>query len=214
MKWEPPIAYTGAVTGSLLEAALYCDYRALLQAREQAEGRGSPGEARKLARRTLDVVSRRASRGYARPVIEAVVMGIPVVVSPDAVLYRDSRPVAVVRARKRRDPRPRPRDWAYLYLAGLALEESQGVGDLVLVLVTATNDVALHNALSRLRAMEEPRPLASGEWRITTRVYDREEALRVVARPLRLLAGLEDPRPPSPAKCKKCILRDSCPYRP
>jgi len=207
--WEPPIAYTGAATGSLVRAAFYCEVSLLYEARQQ--GPVKPGLARRLARTALGA-ARGARSGWARETIVGEALGVPVVVSPDAVLYESGEPRALLAARVRRGLRGYPGDWAPLALAALTLDNSLGGldGRLTLVLVLAEDHARLSEALSHVKA-SGPRPAKAPGWVASTRVYDRAWAERLLARPLAVIAGRARPRPPPPGRCSKCRWRGSCP---
>ncbi len=208
--WEPPIAYTGAVTGWLLEATMYCEYRSLLEAKRAGPVR--PGQARLLARRMLEAI-RGARDGWARLTVAGEALGVPVIVSPDAVLVEKGRPRVLLRARRRRTLRSYPGDWAPLMLAALALDEALGGldADLILALVLAVDNARLADALSAVKA-QGPRPARGDGWLVSTRVYDRGSAEAALREPISLIAGRRRPRPPPPGRCAKCPWRGECPW--
>jgi len=210
VEWEPPIAYTGAATGSLVRAAFYCEVSLLHEARRQ--GPVKPSLARRVARAALGA-ARGARSGWARETIAGEAMGVPVVVSPDAILYEDGEPRALLAARVRRGLRGYPGDWAPLALAALALDNALGGGldgRLTLVLVLAGDHASLSEALAHVKA-SGPKPAKGQGWHATTRVYDRSWAEHLLARPLAVIAGRAQPRPPPPGRCAKCRWRGSCP---
>jgi len=186
--WEPPLAYTTAASGYLVEQALYCEYRPLHIARSEKKPR--PGPARLLTGAILSATGR---TGWTRVVLRGEVLGVPVAVSPDAVLVGDDGVRAIVKSRIRRGLKLLEADWAQLYLAGL-LVEGQGGGEPLLVQAVAEDKARLHHTLTTLfRA--GPKPLMGEGWKVVTRVYDRERALQAVARPL-YRAG-SSPGPPA-----------------
>jgi len=203
--WEPPLAYTPAATGYLVEQALYCEYRPLHIARSQRKPR--PGPARRMTTTFLTAIG----AGWARILLQGEVLGVPVAVSPDAVLVEEGRITAIAKARIRRGLRLYPPDWAPLYLAGL-IAEQQGAQNPTLIQIVAEDKARLHHALTTLYRAG-PKPAMGEGWKITTRVYDPQTALETVARPLQVLAGHTTPRPPNPATCQKCPYSRDCPWR-
>lgn len=205
--WEPPIAYTGVVTGYLLQSALYCPYRALLEARRSK--RIPPGEARRLARRMLEELGR--GGGWRRLTIAGEALGVPVIVSPDWVYVEEGRPRILLRARIRSRLRTSIYDWAPLMLAALVLDEAGGHEPLLEVVVAADRG-ALRRGLEWAHA--NPGVPGRGEgYLASTRVYDRGEALRLLAPLVGVLAGERLPGPPpGPGRCARCPLRGECPY--
>ncbi len=212
---EPPIAYTGVVKGYMVESALYCEYKPYLDALR--EDRVSPGIARRIAKRALDLASNvtKVGSGYVRIIITGRLFNYPVIVSPDAIYFEHGRPRAILRARIRRSLRPHPGDWAILYLAGLLLRESfdqlKDV-DLLLVLILAVDERVLSKTLSRIKYMK-PRPFNGEGVKAITRIFDEDEALSLVSRPLKIITGEQHPRPPPPSKCMACAYRENCPFK-
>ncbi len=211
LAWEAPIAYTGVATGYLVQSALYCEYSVLHEAR--ASKRVSPSVARRLAREALQAI-RGARSGWATLTIAGEVLGVPVIVSPDALLVKDGRPVAVVRARVRRSLNHYPGDWAPLYLAAAALDglfEGKLDSSLTLALILAEDHARLAEALAKVRSLG-PKPSRGDGWTVVTRVYTFEDARRLLSRPLDIIVGRSRPRPPPPSRCAKCRWRESCPW--
>ena len=212
MAWEAPIAYTGAVTGYLLESSYYCEYKPLLDAKRTE--RIGPGRARELARKMLEALKRVPGKGrvFVKVTLVGDIDGVPAVVSPDAVYYEDGRPRAIVRARMRGRLRVYPGDWAPLILAAHILETTTNTGDITLAVAVGLDEPSLARALSNLK-MHGPKPAKGGKWMVTTRIYNPVADLHELRDKIALLTGGRPPRVGGGGRrCRYCPYNGECPW--
>ncbi|MCE4620239.1 MAG: hypothetical protein F7C33_04365 [Desulfurococcales archaeon] len=211
---DPPIAYTGAITGYLIQSALYCEYKPYIEAKKQT--RITPGLARRIVQRTLETIKQipRVGKAYVKLTLAGEIMGYPAITTPDAVYFENARPKAIIRGKIRPNLRDYPGDWAVLALASLLLGQITGrdPDTIVLALALARDEEALREAVWKIKN-EGPKPAKNPAYTIKTRILGEDEILRLLARPVRLLVGLVQPRPPAGNKCSACSLRTECPYR-
>lgn len=210
--WEPPIAYTGAITGYLVESALYCGYKALLDARKAR--RIGPGEARRLTRRMLRALDSAPNEGswFARTILVGELNGYPLIVSPDAIHFVNGRPHSVIKSRIRASLKHYESDWASLLLASFILAAMYYSDRIVMTLVLAVNRDRLVEALSFIKR-EGVKPARGDGWRVITRIYDGEENLEVLRGALEVIVGEASPSYPPASRCKPCHHRSYCPWR-
>ena len=211
---DPPIAYTGAITGYLIQSALYCEYKPYIEAKRQT--RITPGLARRIVQKTLETIRRIPAEGkaYVKLTLAGEIMGYPAVTTPDAVYFENGHPKAVIRGKIRPSLRDYPGDWAVLALASLLLSQITGrdPDTIMLTLALARNERALKEAVWKIKN-EGPKPAKSPAYTVKTRILGEDEILRLLARPVRVIVGLEPPRLPARNKCSSCSLRTECPNR-
>jgi hypothetical protein len=208
-----PLERVGTVTGSMVLDQLYCEFLLDTRLREGAYRRISPGEARRIARLMVEAVA--SSGGWRASRITAVgeAAGVYWAISPDAALVVDGRVRALLRARLRRALRVYDSDFALLQLAALILDKQGLLHDnATLAVAVAASPEGLARALREALQPPGPRPLARGEWRIVTRIYDRPEAERLAAALAGYWLGSRPPRPRPGARCAWCPLSGRCPY--
>jgi len=209
--WEPPIAFTGAITGYLVESALYCNYKSLLDARNT--GKITPGEARKLTRRMLKTLNnvKRTGDSFLKTVLVDELDGYPVIVSPDAIYFVDGIPRAVIRSKIRKTVRHYQNDWASLLLASHIITERYSIDTITMALVLGVDKTRLMQALSSIK-IEGVKPLLGNGWKVVTRIYSGIQELGELQRAINVIVGRENPQPPHPNKCQKCIYAKTCPW--
>jgi len=209
--WEPPIAYTGAITGYLVESALYCNYKPLLDARNSEKI--TPSEARKLTRKMLKTLNnvKKTGRSFVKAVLVGELEGYPVIVSPDAIYFVDGIPKAVIRSKIRKTQRYYRSDWASLILASHILSERYNIDTLTMALVLAVDKTRLMQALSSIKS-EGAKPSLGNGWKVVTRIYDGIQELGELKEAISVIVGRENPRPPHPNKCQKCVYNKTCPW--
>lgn len=209
--WEPPIAYTGAITGYLVEPALYCNYKSLLEARNS--GKITPGDARRLTRKMLRTLKnvKRTGGTFVKSILVGELDGYPVIVSPDTIYFVDGIPRAVIRSKIRKKLRHYLTDWASLLLASYILSERYNVETITMALVLGIDKTRLMIALSSITT-DGVKPSLGNGWRIVTRIYSGREELGELRKAIDVVVGRENPRPPHPTKCKKCNYAQSCPW--
>lgn len=209
--WEPPITYTGAITGYLVESALYCNYKPLLDARNS--GKITPGEARKLTRRMLKILNNVKKTGcnFVKSVLVGELEGYPVIVSPDAIYFVDGIPRAVIRSKIRKTQRHYRSDWASLLLASYILSERYNIDTITMALVVGVDKTRLMQALSSMKTGGAKPSLGNG-WKVVTRIYSGMQELGELKGAISVIVGRENPRPPRPNKCQKCVYAKTCPW--
>lgn len=211
MVWEPPIAYTGAITGYLVESALYCNYKSLLDARNSRKI--TPGEARKLTRWMLKTLNnvKKNGRSFVKSVLVGELEGYPVIVSPDAIYFVDGIPKAVIRSKIRKTQRHYRSDWASLMLASHILSERYNIDTLTMALVLAVDKTRLMQALSLIKSGGAKPSLGNG-WKVVTRIYSGIQELEELKGAINVIVGRETPRLPHSNKCQKCVYNKICPW--
>lgn len=210
--WEPPIAYTGAVTGYLVASALYCEYKPLHEARSSKKL--TPGEARRLTRKMLATLKNAPDKGrfFVRTTLIGEIEGYPLVVSPDAVYMENGVPRGVIKSRIRPSLRHYTSDWVSLVLSSYILAEAYGVDNIMMALVLGADKTALMQALQAVKR-DGPRPRMGENWRVVTRVYTGLEDLAPYRRAVDVIVGRAHPTPPPSERCPKCQYRSQCPWR-
>ena len=209
---DPPIAYTGAITGYLIESALYCEYKPYIEAKRQT--RITPGLARRTVQRTLETIRKIPAEGkaYVKLTLAGEIMGYPAVTTPDAVYFENGQPKAIIRGKIRPSLRDYPGDWATLNLAGILLNQITNAKPLHLILVLAIDEESLIEALQTLKTTGV-KPYKTNKIKIITRIFDEENAIQQLTRPIKVLIGEQLPKKPSILRCSKCPLRRKCPYK-
>ena len=211
---EPPITYTGAITGYLIQSALYCEYKPYIEAKRQT--RITPGLARRIVQKTLETIRQipRKGKAFVKLTLAGEIMGYPAITTPDAIYFENGQPKAIIRGKIRPSLKDYPGDWAVLALASLLLGQITGrdPDTITLTLALARNEKALKEAIGKIKT-EGPKPAKSPAYTVKTRILGEGEILKLLARPVRVLVGLEQPRPPAKNKCSSCNLRTECPYR-
>ena len=208
---DPPIAYTGAITGYLIQSALYCEYKPYIEAKKQT--RITPGLARRIVQRTLETIRQipRKGKAYVKLTLVGAIMGYPAITTPDAVYFENAQPKAIIRGKIRPSLRDYPGDWATLNLAGILLNQMINTETLHLILVLATDEESLREALQTLKTIGI-KPYKTNKIKIINRVFDEGNALSLLARPIKILTGEVKPKPAPPSKCNSCKVRSDCPY--
>lgn len=211
---EPPIAYTGAITGYLIQSALYCEYKPYIEAKRKSKI--TPGLARRIVQRTLEAIRRIPADGkaFVKLTLAGEIMGYPAITSPDAVYFENGQPKAVIRGRIRPSRRDYPGDWAVLALASLLLSQITGrdPDTISLTLALAENEAALEEAMRKIKNAG-PKPAKNTAYTIKTRILSGDEILQLLMRPVRILVGLDQPRSPARSRCLSCRYRIECPYK-
>ena len=212
---DPPIAYTGAITGYLVQSALYCEYKPYIEARRQT--RITPGLARRIVQRALETIRNipRGGKAFVKLTLAGEIMGYPAVTTPDAVYFENAQPKAIIRGKIRPSLKDYQGDWAVIALANLLLSQITGREPdmIILTLALAKNEVALREAMSIIKR-EGLKPAKNSAYVIKTRIMGEEDIYKILARPVKVLAGLVQPKSPGRYKCLHCNLRMECPYKP
>lgn len=209
--WEPPIAYSGAITGFLVQSALFCEYKPLHDARNLS--RITEGEARRLTRRMLKALrsAERNGRVFVKSVLVGELDGYPLIVSPDAVYFVNGVPRAVVKSRIRGSLIYYESDWAGLILASHILLTQYKVDTIIMVLIVGRDGGKLRHALIEFKNSGIRAGIGEG-WKIITRIYDDIRLFKQLRSAIDVLVGRRMPRRPPTSRCRVCPYRDNCPW--
>ena len=197
------------LTGYLLQILALCEYRGVLENRQDPGRKPPPITARSIVSAYLGRCGRRFCLHRKRYQGEAY--GIEYMVSPDIIVTdKEENPVAVVKAALTGSP-VRMHYFTRLMLEAYAVIKAEEARSLILAVLSAREPSSLLRGVAYLLDEWGLGPYIGEGFKISTRYYDEHEAHRIISRAAGVLRGEVSPRPRPGAACRYCPYRESCP---
>ncbi|MCE4602712.1 MAG: hypothetical protein F7C08_00390 [Desulfurococcales archaeon] len=196
------------ITGSYLSNLAYCEYKAVLS--QEYPTRSVKPQSRRVLEKVVGSMKGVDAR---LEVVYGNVDGVDLAIFPGAVLYRQGRVYGILRASIRSYPRIYESDFTPIKVSALLLDMQGKVGEILkLAVVASINERLLEEALANT-ILSGLKPGMGEGWAVSTRIYSREEAERILSRAVKVARSVSLAKPsPSQAKCGACEYARYCEY--
>jgi len=164
-----------------------------------------------------DIDKARTGRAYMRIPLTSIIQGVPIIGTPDMILFDHYIPLAILRVKKSNKLKIYPEDEVRGLIYGRLLE-ALGFNVIalkyIIVVVKDLKDILdiLHEVVDSI-VKEEYHVTPIPNVRIAIRVYNGKEAEELLSYLLSYWKILREPKPnPSKPKCSRCEYSSICPH--